>query len=518
MQLRPYQEKGIVNVAKKLKEGKRRVLYQLATGGGKTVIMASISDRFTNKGGKCLILVHRIELLNQTIKTIFKWFNKYAYPVVAGKKVKQSDIYVGMVETVANKPESFNEIKLLIKDETHLGNFKKMDAHFPAAMIIGFTATPISSSKKDPLYNYYDDIVTGPQIKELIEWHKIHPLEGLVQNLTYAPDISINRNDIKLASNGEFDLNQMGSAFSTGRNVINAFEHYKNYCDRQKALFYNCNIEHSRIVCAYFQSQGYNARHIDGENGSPDGTMSKDEWRKDCFRWLEEEDDAILMNVGIATVGTDIPSVLCICVNKFTASLSHWLQMGGRGGRPYVGKDFFTILDLGKNVMTHGDWSDDRDWEHIFWNPPKPSKDGIAPVKECPNCSVFLHASSMKCHNCGFVFEEKAVKYDLAKTELRLYTQNIDVEVLEKKRIEFNYKPFYPLFQICNQMATQTKINLGTIDFSNEMFVNLLPIFDDKAKEWYNSKEQRYTADTKKFTNKIFRDILKKQFPEWPQQ
>ena len=65
MTLRPYQQNFINNIAAKLSIH-RKVVAQLATGGGKTVCFAAICDRFTARNSTdILILVHREELLAQ---------------------------------------------------------------------------------------------------------------------------------------------------------------------------------------------------------------------------------------------------------------------------------------------------------------------------------------------------------------------------------------------------------------------------------------------------------------------
>lgn len=66
MQLRDYQEKLCTTLAQKLASGKRKIIAQLATGGGKTICFSAIASRFTLKSKKSvLILVHRKELISK---------------------------------------------------------------------------------------------------------------------------------------------------------------------------------------------------------------------------------------------------------------------------------------------------------------------------------------------------------------------------------------------------------------------------------------------------------------------
>ena len=50
----------------------REVVYQLSTGGGKTVVAGHIMQQARIKGRKVLVLVHRRELVRQFVQTLHK--------------------------------------------------------------------------------------------------------------------------------------------------------------------------------------------------------------------------------------------------------------------------------------------------------------------------------------------------------------------------------------------------------------------------------------------------------------
>ena len=71
--LYPFQEKTVENVLGELRDNgnKFNLLYQLPTGGGKTVIFSAIAKKFIEEWGqKVLILTHRIELSVQTSRQL----------------------------------------------------------------------------------------------------------------------------------------------------------------------------------------------------------------------------------------------------------------------------------------------------------------------------------------------------------------------------------------------------------------------------------------------------------------
>ena len=117
-ELYPYQLGAIEKIMsglEALEEG-QNLIYQLPTGGGKTVIFSEIASRFIRqKQSKVLILTHRVELLHQTSRSLegIGVSNK-----IIDRKVQQLDdqdqfsCFVAMVETLNNRlTENENYIK-----------------------------------------------------------------------------------------------------------------------------------------------------------------------------------------------------------------------------------------------------------------------------------------------------------------------------------------------------------------------------------------------------------------------
>jgi superfamily II DNA or RNA helicase len=68
--LRDYQADLLDRLHDLWATGTKRVLLQLATGGGKTICLATVIDRALTHGQTCLVVVHREELLTQTIAKV----------------------------------------------------------------------------------------------------------------------------------------------------------------------------------------------------------------------------------------------------------------------------------------------------------------------------------------------------------------------------------------------------------------------------------------------------------------
>lgn len=459
----------------------RKVIGQLATGGGKTVIFSGITksyiDNPANAGKSVVILVHRKKLLKQTRRSLYNMFKIDAQVIVAGMKhVPYSRVYVGMVETVERRIPLIHNIGMVIIDEAHIANFNKIHKHFASAFFIGFTATPLAASKKDPLKNYYDDIVVGPQIHELLAINREHPDKGLVQNVTFAPRDVVDRSQLEINSKGDFKDGQMSVAFSKPKYVKNTIEAYEKYAKGTKAIVFNVDIAHSTIVRDAFIGAGYDCRHIDS-------TMLDHEQEK-IYNWFEHTPGAILCNVGVATTGVDVPSIETVIVNRATTSLALWLQMCGRGSRPYPGKIMFSIIDLGGNATIHGDWCVDRDWSDIFNNPPKPGdgKDNPAPSKYCPSCEALISASARTCHYCGYMFplSVQAPEKEKAIDEFVIITKGVDVKALIEKNS--NKKRYAAFYEIGRTIAKNATLTLPEI--TRESFEFMYNSYMELAKQW----------------------------------
>ena len=65
MQLRPYQKDQIDLIFKAWADGYRRVMAQLSTGAGKTVLFSHIARSFIEEGEGVMVIAHRKELIVQ---------------------------------------------------------------------------------------------------------------------------------------------------------------------------------------------------------------------------------------------------------------------------------------------------------------------------------------------------------------------------------------------------------------------------------------------------------------------
>ncbi len=359
-ELYPFQKKVVNQIINELvKEGENfNLLFQLPTGGGKTVIFSNIAKDYIKKTNKkVLILTHRIELCVQTSKqlTALNVENKVINSLV--KTLDDQDQYqsfTAMVETLNNRLQEnkqfIENVGLVIVDEAHNNSFRKIFQYFENINILGVTATPLSSNKALPLKDNYDKLIVGESIKSLIEKEYLSNAE------TYTYDVNLH--GLKIGVNGDFTVSSSDKVYSNYFMQEKLLFAYEEVAVGKKTLIFNSGIESSRSVYDLFKKHNYKVRHLDSTFSDGD--------RKDILKWFKETPGAVLTSVGILTTGFDEPTVETIILNRATRSLTLYHQMIGRGSRKLKNKSVFQVIDLGNNVRRFGYWQEYIDWQDAF--------------------------------------------------------------------------------------------------------------------------------------------------------
>jgi superfamily II DNA or RNA helicase len=358
-----YQHGAIDKIFQRIQENPNQynLLYQLPTGGGKTVIFSEIARQYIDSNHhKVLILTHRIELSKQTSNMLTEFGVKNKIIDSSVKEVTNEGKYscfVAMVETLNNRIKEnkadLDDIGLVIVDEAHYNSFRKLFKHFERCFILGVTATPLSSNINLPMHDIYQDLIVGEKISSLIE-------KGFLAKADVY-SFNVNLSSLKIGANGDYTVKSSEELYTQNVMQSKLLNAYESTSLGKKTLIFNNGIHTSRHVYEVFKKAGYNVMYIDNTN-------TKDE-RKRILNWFKNTPDAILTSVGILTTGFDEPSIESIIINRATKSLALYFQMIGRGSRVVENKKEFLVVDLGNNVARFGNWTDEVDWQFIFQNP-----------------------------------------------------------------------------------------------------------------------------------------------------
>jgi superfamily II DNA or RNA helicase len=384
-----YQAKAIDEIFDRMHRFPDRynVLYQLPTGGGKTVIFSELAKRFIlEKGKKVLILTHRIELLGQTSRmlTDIGVDNK-----IIDSKVKDLEedsehwCYVAMVETLNNRLNdehiAFDKLGLVVIDEAHYNSFRKLFKFFEHQILLGVTATPLSSNIKLPLKDNYQELIVGESICKLVD-------DGfLARAKTYSYDVNLK--SLKVGINGDYTVSSSERLYGNYFMQEKLLYAYEEKAKGTKTLIFNNGIHTSLQVAQLFEEEGYEIRHLDNTHTEKE--------RQEILRWFHEKPDAILTSVSILTTGFDEPTVETIILNRATKSLTLYHQMIGRGSRILENKKNFTVIDLGNNARRFGLWDAHVNWPDIF-RAPNAYLEGLYTDDEIEDTFVYEMPSSVR--------------------------------------------------------------------------------------------------------------------------
>ena len=399
VELRPYQRDLLQQVQTALAaDTKARVMMQLPTGGGKTVIAGALLADWLTGGRKAVWLTHRAELAEQTCRmltdahisamTNVKWTPGTDAPAMSGGAV------ILMAQTVSRRTDSmeiwngYNADDLMVIDEAHHAaaeGWERAMKQWPGR-IVGMTATPWRLSKKEGFDHLFDELLCGPQVADLQADDWLCDARTLLP----PPEQRIIGGDVDRTG----DYTELGIERANRPDVMTAgvVKFWQKDFDDRPTIVYAVSVEHARNLADVFNDAGIPAAVILGDTSSEERNKAIAGFRAGTVK--------VLVNVVVATEGFDLPDASCIVIARPTMSLALYLQMVGRGLRPKDGGDCL-ILDLAANSAIHGLPEAQRKWS---LEPRGIESSGEASVIWCPKCETVSPAASHHCQGCGDAF------------------------------------------------------------------------------------------------------------------
>ncbi len=400
---------------------------QSATGSGKTIMATDILLRAIQRKSSTWFVVPRKELLRQTSGTYDAFGIAHSY-IAAGRDYNgYAQSHIVSQQTVVRRLDDLTPPKMAVIDECHYGQ-DGLDTLIQwlsnaGTYIIGLTATPKKQSGQG-FDGWFDDMVMGPSIKELIA------LGRLSEFKLYAP----NRPDLtgirKVA--GEYHQGQLDEWMEHHGKVLvgDAIGTYKSRAMGRLGLTFCTSIKQSKLTAEAFTAEGIPAAHMDG-------TMS-DDVRKAIIRAYADRRLLQLCSVDLMTFGFDLAAqvgrdVVVECMSDLapTHSESKQLQKWGRVLRRKP--EPAMIFDHVGNAFKHGMPDDEREWslkgrDKVY----KQEVDRDAQLRQCTRC-YFCHPVAPACPECGFVYP---IKYREIKTVAGDLEEVKAIKAAKQKRME----------------------------------------------------------------------------------
>lgn len=131
---------------------------------------------------------------------------------------------------------------------------------------------------------------------------------------------------------------------------------YIEYGEGRQNIVFAVDIQHAKELQQVFEDNGF-----EGKVARVDSTMSDTEVEK-AFKDFESGAIQHLINVEMVTEGVDLPIAGCVTGARPTKSLTLYLQMAGRGGRPDGENDYFILLDCCGWTAEYGTIAAPKTW------------------------------------------------------------------------------------------------------------------------------------------------------------
>lgn len=425
--LRPYQVDIINKVRQKFKEGKRRVLIRLATGGGKTLLASTIIKSAIAKGNKVLFLCHRRELVKQSVEAL-RGEGVNVGIVAGGFNFKRGhDCYVCSVPTLVKRLRVMRGFSLVVFDECHhsrSATFEKCwQAYYDSAML-GLSASPARLDRK-PLGECFDSMVHGPEIQDLIDM-------GFLSDFKYYAPSRVDLSAVKTLA-GDYHKGQLAEVMDKPHITGDAVQHYLKVGVGKRCIVFCVSINHSKAVADEYNKHGIPAAHVDAN--------SKMDYRDKAMEEFKNGRIKVLTNCNLFSEGVDVPKLDMVQILRPTKSLVLHLQIVGRCLRPDPGKERAYILDHVCNYEHHGLPTEVHEWSLGKKVDEDKNDKASQATKTCPKCMMVLASTTRVCP-CGHVFkptkqrEIDEVEGELVELDRKAYLKKRKQEVRAAKTFD----------------------------------------------------------------------------------
>jgi DNA repair protein RadD len=410
-ELRPYQEHDLEEIRVNFRTH-RSVLLVQPTGAGKGTLASFIVTSAARNGSRIIFLVNRRPLVHDMSRRISKLGIEHG--VIMGDDPRRKmwlPVHVASIDTLHRRPNP-PAADLLIIDEAHFAVsaiWKKVVDKYPAAKVLGMTATPIRADGRG-LGEMFQTMVPGPSVPYLINE------KFLVPSVVFRPKTVDLSGVGKVA--GDFNSKQLAEVCDKPKLVGDVVEQWKKHCSDRKTAAFGVNQHHAQEIAEKYRCAGINFAYVDAETPDKERDRIWDDFDNGSLRGVS--------SVGVISYGWDHPICSCIVGARATQSVGLWRQILGRASRPYPGKENFYVMDHFDNTGRLDAFFEDE----IKW-----SLDGCA-IKDEEEKKTF---SITTCRYCFATFRTGPevcpyCRKEVLKDHRRIETTKGDLEVIQRER------------------------------------------------------------------------------------
>src|SRR5215831_13284748 len=408
--LRQYQEEALHALFVFWRNGGGNPLIAMATGTGKSVVIAFLIRRLLTDYPKMRVLVTapNRELIDQDINELLRIWPEAPIGINCegmGSRDTDAQILFVSINSIYRKPQAIGRRDLVIIDEAHFiphhdqgmyrTTLEALRELVPDLRVVGLTATPYrldSGHLCEGEGHIFDSVVYEYGIAQGIR-------DGWLSLLSSKATTAVINVSGVGKRGGEFIADQLEAAAIRGDVIERACDEIAGYLGHRRAwLVYCVGVTHAELVRNALRARGVDCEMVLGETPSDERDRIIEDFRAGRL--------TALVSVMVLSYGFNVLHVDLIAMLRPTCSAGLYVQQVGRGTRKADGKHDCRVLDFAGNVRRFGPVDDVR--IQIKGN----DKDGEAPTKVCPSCREIVMAGVGECPHCGFTFPQREVKHD----------------------------------------------------------------------------------------------------------
>ena len=404
IKLRDYQTESVEALATALRANRKAVpLIVAPTGSGKSVICAEIVRRVFEKrpNARIVCLVPKAELAKQNANKMRELGLSPKFCVASiGPKHYSSQLVVATPGSFAGVVGKITPPHLVICDEAHRfppdgdGQYRTIRRELgDSTRWCGLTATPYRMSTGSLVGEFFTEIAHDIPLRLLIDrGHLVPPTTTPVRHF----DLS----KVKKTA-GEYQSESMAEAIDAqGYDMV--IEALRQVPGRKCGIVFASSIDHAEKVVKVLQSEGWSACAITSRTPKAQRKSLIESFKAGRLRFLVSRD--------IFVEGFDVPSIDLIVMLRATMSTGLYVQMVGRGMRPFPKKENCLVFDFVGNIDTHG-YVDDIRADPFRRKTRRGEARLHTPIELCLTCEGYYSIVRGKCHRC-FPSTEKEREYD----------------------------------------------------------------------------------------------------------
>jgi DNA repair protein RadD len=498
MNLRWYQTESIASIYHYFSHYTGNPIVALPTGTGKSCVIAEfLRGMYCSwPASRVMMLTHIKELIAQNFQELIElWPTAPAgiYSAGLGRKEVRPIVFAG-IKSVVGKGPTFGHVDLVVVDECHLvspaddtayesfiGELRQIN---PRVKVVGLTATPYRLGQgllteateregivKPPIFSdICYDLTSLDGFNRLIAEGYLAPL---IPRQT-AAKIDVSEVDIR---GGEFVAGQLQAASDKEEVTYAAVQEMVELgADRKHWLIFATGQQHCEHVVSALESMGIPAACVHSKTPASLRDSHVADFKAGKLR--------ALVNNNIFTAGFNFRAIDMIGVLRPTSSPGLWVQMLGRGTRPFPGKENCLVLDFAGNTRRLGPINDPV-------IPKRRRKKGDsepsqAPVKLCPHCATWNHNSARVCMKCGEEFPPAEVKITANSSTDALIVGSAPVmEVFRINSVE--YRKHSPHYLSGKQPSLKVEYFSGLRCFQEWVCLEHTGYPAKKARDWWRN-------------------------------